>query len=742
MGISDKRGKKINEIITGIKIVKFNAWEKLMNNMTQKYRILEGKLILKGFLLYNFSQAISSFIPTVLGLVIFSLYEVINGEKLKVAQIYELITLFNGLLMPIQYYIMSMMGRAEAMAACDRINAIIQVDNYEPLVDDHKLKKGEIQIENGCFNWDDPKYYKLFEKKEMSKEKADTYILRDVNVKINQGEFVAVVGKVGSGKSSLLLALMNEMVKRKGEVTKNGRIAYISQEAFLQNATIKENITFGTRFDEEKFNNVLKICQMETDLEILPGREETEIGERGINMSGGQKQRVNIARAVYSDSDIYLIDDALSALDAYVGKKVMDEVFKGDLGDKTRVMVTHYLHLLDQVDKVILIDGGEIKAYGTYEEVKDLAVFQNFAQTLGEDEEKKKSLIEEENEHLKQNMIIEDIIEKESSEEEIIGKELSDDDDILFKKESILIEANSKMIDTKLEKKKEDDERKLAGKLTKKEKRHTGGIGLGGFGYYFSRAGIGLSVFVFTFYFLVIASKLACDWWVGQWVNDSFKEYNLSDNDYFLIYAFTGASAFIFAIFRAFGMGYLAQRPAVQIFKSVVWNVLRRPMSFFDTTPSGVIINRCTSDVGELDYTIPFFLGFFSNIFFNFIGVFALTAFVSPITIVFIVMAFVLVAKSFNKYMTTAVEIKRMIQLGNSPIISITSEFINGATIIRNYGKSHKMLEKFEVKADLYHSTYFHNQRVNIWMRAKIEYLLALVVTCTVFTIVINKQYQ
>ena len=127
---------------------------------------------------------------------------------------------------------------------------------------------------------------------------------------------------------------------------------------------------------------------MKTDLEILPGREETEIGERGINMSGGQKQRINIARGVYSDSDIYLIDDALSALDAYVGKKIMDKVFAGELANKTRVMVTHYLHLLDQVDRVVFIDKGKIAAIGTYEELKQLESFKAFASDSdGQDKE-------------------------------------------------------------------------------------------------------------------------------------------------------------------------------------------------------------------------------------------------------------------------------------------------------------------------------------------------------------------
>ena len=252
------------------------------------------------------------------------------------------------------------------------MSTLIQVEQQEPLEDSKNLKLGELMIKKGNFNWEDAKYHQIFENRKLDAKKRDNFILKDVNVHINPGEFVAVIGKVGSGKSSLLLSLMNEMVSHADtKIAKHGNIAFISQEAFLQNDTIKNNITFSKKFSQSKFDRILDSCQIIPDLEILPGREETEIGERGVNMSGGQKQRINIARAVYSDSDIYLIDDALSALDAYVGKKIMDKVFCGELKDKTRVMVTHHLSLLEGVvDKVILIRDGKIIQSGPFDVVK------------------------------------------------------------------------------------------------------------------------------------------------------------------------------------------------------------------------------------------------------------------------------------------------------------------------------------------------------------------------------------
>lgn len=179
---------------------------------------------------------------------------------------------------------------------------------------------------------------------------------------------------------------MNEMVKSQGEVKKHGKIAFIQQEAFLLNDTIKDNILFGEPFEEAWFEKVLDICQLRPDLETLAAGVLTEIGEKGINLSGGQKQRISIARAVYSRSDIYLIDDSLSALDAYVGKKIMEEVFNGILRGKTRVMVTHYLNVLEDetvINRVVLMKDGKIIKNGRYSEIRQTPEWREFSDSSG-----------------------------------------------------------------------------------------------------------------------------------------------------------------------------------------------------------------------------------------------------------------------------------------------------------------------------------------------------------------------
>ena len=203
-----------------------------------------------------------------------------------------------------------------------------------------------------------------------SESSVNTYaILHQINFQAQPGEFIAVVGQVGAGKSSFLNVLLGEMNKVNGKVSLNGRVAYVPQTAWLMNASVRDNILFGLPYDEEKYKKVLQICELEADLSILPGGDQTEIGERGVNLSGGQKQRVSLARAVYDEADIYIIDDCLSALDAHVGRAVFYNVLKGVLKGKTIIFVTHALSYVSEVDRIAVFRNGYLVENAPYDKL-------------------------------------------------------------------------------------------------------------------------------------------------------------------------------------------------------------------------------------------------------------------------------------------------------------------------------------------------------------------------------------
>ncbi|GAB0177961.1 splicing regulator RBM11 [Grus japonensis] len=213
-------------------------------------------------------------------------------------------------------------------------------------------------------------------------EKNGPPVLKNLNVSIPEGSLVAVVGQVGSGKSSFLSAVLGEMEKLEGTVQRRGSVAYVSQQAWIQNDSLQENILFGSNLNRPYYELVLESCALLPDLEQLPNGDQTEIGERGVNISGGQKQRVSLARAVYSNADLYLLDDPLSAVDVHVGKHLFEKLIgpSGLLKSKTRILVTNNLTLLPHTDLIIVMEEGRISQMGTYQELVSKRA--NFAELI------------------------------------------------------------------------------------------------------------------------------------------------------------------------------------------------------------------------------------------------------------------------------------------------------------------------------------------------------------------------
>lgn len=715
--LADKRAKLVSEIITGIKNIKFNTWEAVMIKNINEIRVQEKKLIVTSNVLKGVGDAFAKALPPICSIVVIWIYNASNDVRLNIADTFYIITLFNLMVQPINMILFALISLINALLSAQRVQKFLKLNDSELQKDEAALKKGEIRFENASFGWFSLEYSKLFEpekkldEKSMGGEKA--HILKKINMRVDPGELVAVVGKVGSGKTSLILSCMHEMICFEGSVKKSGRFAYIPQEAFLLNETMKKNIIFGHGWDEALYRKSIELSQLQQDINELPGGDETEIGERGINLSGGQKQRVLIARAIYSQADIVLIDDSLSALDAYVGKKVLDGVFCGIMKEKTRLLVTHHLHLLEdsRIDKVAFIQDGRLEAFGPYLEVAKNQGFQEYCRKLDEAPDKDQK---------------EEIAEKKK-EVEVVDKK-----------------AHVKL-QTKVEDKAEteiakgtEEEKREKGVLTKEEVKFEGMVPGIVYLKYFKSGNAFVFIIAILFYASVTFLNQVSAYWAGKWAEYSYSGLS-TDTEYGLVYLVIILAMMACLILRSYFWGLFGAIASFNLFKSILWNVLRRPMSFFDTTPNGVIMNRCNDDIFQVDFQIPMIYAFLFEGLAIFIVTFVLLMSLVPYLLIILFFLAIIFYFILRKYVRTSIEIRRLSQLAVSPLLNRVSEMIGGVVSIRAYNKTGFMRDKYSKDLDRITSTQYHERLSSVWINFKLEIIVSVLVVLTPFLIAMVK---
>ncbi|KAJ1940829.1 hypothetical protein EC988_006925, partial [Linderina pennispora] len=371
MGFRDRRMKIMDEVLSGIKIIKLYAWE---SSFIRRVNHIREKLELATIRKYGILQAGFSFIVTLVPFAVsfstFGLYALADGKShgpLTPQLVFVALTLFNMLRWPLSHGPMVIPAFLECMVSHRRIFEFLTAEeidfssiNNEPYNRDSPSASPDdvlVTVKNGTFKW-------------LMTEQPS---LKDINIECKRDELFAIIGRVGSGKSSLVSAILGDMLKESGTVSVSGKVAYVPQQAWIMNATLKENVLFGHKYEPEFYEKVIDACALRPDLDMLPGGDLTEIGEKGINLSGGQKARVSLARAVYARADVYLLDDPLSAVDAHVGKHIFTQVLgpQGLLRSRTRVLVTNAVQYLTMVDSVTMLRDGQIVERGTFAQVME-----------------------------------------------------------------------------------------------------------------------------------------------------------------------------------------------------------------------------------------------------------------------------------------------------------------------------------------------------------------------------------
>ncbi|EYC24578.1 hypothetical protein Y032_0013g1981 [Ancylostoma ceylanicum] len=377
----DERMKLMSEILNGIKVLKLYAWEKSMQSTVLNIREREID-VLKRLAFLNAATTLSwACAPFLVAVLSFAVFVTIDPDNniLTPQVTFVALALFNILRFPLAIFAMIFSQAVQCRVSNKRLKAFFAEEEMDPSAVGNRSSDEALKIEDGTFTWENT-------------EGDET--LKNINLSVKRGQLVAIVGKVGSGKSSLLQAILGEMNKVSGSVNVCGSIAYVPQQAWIQNLTLRDNILFNRSYDPLFYDKVVEACALRQDLVSLPAEDLTEIGEKGINLSGGQKQRVSLARAAYSHADIVLLDDPLSAVDSHVGKHIFENVISsttGLLSNTTRILVTHGLHYLKFCDKVVVMKGGEINEMGTYQElIAKQGAFSEFLEEFLVEETKKR----------------------------------------------------------------------------------------------------------------------------------------------------------------------------------------------------------------------------------------------------------------------------------------------------------------------------------------------------------------
>ena len=502
----------------------------------------------------------------------------------------------------------------------------------------------------------------------------------------------------------------------------SGSLAYVPQQAWIQNAKLRDNILFGTKFEEERYGEAVASCALAADLAMLPAGDETEIGEKGINLSGGQKQRVSLARAVYADKDIYLLDDPLSAVDSHVGRHIFDQVLgpEGCLKHKTRLLVTHSITYLTKVDKIIVMKKGVVSECGSYEEL--LAQKGDFADFLLQN----LSDQSDENLELEELDVIKTGLEQHLGQEEL-QKHLSKSMSVASR------DSGNSIKDTTAGDDKEKGTNKPKTNLQKQyqeEHQGTGSVPWRVYMFYFKNMGLMMFAGCFLMYAVFQTFTVMSSIWVSFWSDNRFPlEEALEDrlmttsrrNIFLGVYGACGLAQALGAVLASIMLYTASVRGGRGLHQKMLHSVIHAPMTFFDTTPQGRILNRFSKDVDVLDTTMPNILRGWMTRMLTVVSTFLVIMVATPLAIIpiFVVMCgyyFVL-----KVYVSVSRQLKRVESTTRSPIYSHFGETISGAATIRAYGRQGEFVRESERRVDRNHQATFCSNVANRWLAVRLE---------------------
>jgi len=724
VNITDSRVKLINDVLQGIKVIKFYGWEGSFLDEISRVRAKEMTGLRKYILLESVNNTMWNLTPMLVSLSVFILYAYTGGD-MKASLIFTAVFLFARVRFPVIMLPFILSSLVDFSVAGKRISDFLNKEEVAGL-GAHQVDEQDdntaVRVSDASFVWRAKSAKKADEKQgsddnsktNTKKKKGDkkkngpesvpltsiatdaeqkddvSFTLKNINLTCKKGQLVAVVGSVGSGKSSLVSAVLGEMEKTQGSLSVSGSVAYVAQIPWIQNTTVRDNVLFGSKMDKDRYDKVVEVSCLGPDLKQLPSGDQTMIGERGINLSGGQKQRVALARALYADRDIYILDDPLSALDVHVSDTVFHKLIKGMLKTKTVLLVTHHLDLLSQCDSVVLMKEGSVHASGTF---KDL---------------------------LRNNPEFKDLMQ---------GSDLGDEKDAA-RASSRTSRALSKTVDEDAA----DKKKEVKAEVIKAEERAEGSVKYSTIQAY-ARAFLPFCCPSVTILFTLILYgsgfilQVASSYWLAHWSSEiEDKRADEGDNGYFLgIYTAWTTGALFWYTIASFFFSVGAIGASTRLHKGMLEALLRAPMWWFDITPSGRTLNRCSKDVDEADSQLRQSLQMMIRCVVQVLSTLALITFVTGgylgIALVPILSMYYYMLQLYRR---TSRELQRLDSVSKSPIFNNFSETLQGLSSVRAFGKQSLFYSNNLKNIDANSRNYFMLHAANRWLSVRLEVIGAI----------------
>ncbi|TVU18150.1 hypothetical protein EJB05_34227, partial [Eragrostis curvula] len=710
VGVRDSRIKALTEMLNHMSVIKHQAWEDTFAGKVRELRQQELGWLRKITIFGCANDVVFSSGPLAMTVLVFATY-LASGGELDAGKVFTATAFFGMLQGPMHSFPSTIISSLKAYVSLGRLNKFLMDAEIDSAAVE-RIESGDVgldtmavKVQGGEFAWDGgpgddaaANGHGVEENGRGDEPETETTVLKGINMEIRRGELAAVVGTVGSGKSSLLSCIMGEMHKVSGKVSICGSTAFVAQNAWIRNGTIQENILFGKPMHPERYSEVIRACCLEKDLEMLDFGDQTEIGERGINLSGGQKQRIQLARAVYQDCDIYLLDDIFSAVDAHTGSTIFTECLKGMLKNKTVLLVTHQIDFLQNVDAVFVMKDGRVIQSGIYH---DLLASCPDLSALVAAHHSSLEVTGEQGLNTGNSQVTTGLISKSSSQ-------------------------NGEMTNVASSK-----EAACSSKLIQEEEKESGRVSWHVYKLYITETwGLWGFLTILAMTLLSEGFSMASDYWLTYETSGG----PVLDATIFLgVYVLIVAATIVFEVIVTLFTTFLGLRSAQTFFNKMFQSIVRAPMSFFETTPSGRIISRASSDQDTIDSDVVFYIGYFASLCISVISRIVVTCQVAWPSIIAVLPLLLLNFWYRNRYIVTSRELTRLQGVTRAPVIDHFTETFSGAPTIRCFRKEH---EFYQTNLDRINSSLrmsFHDYVSTCWFRIRLELIGTLMLSITAF---------